>query len=102
MPAYLTLRVSTHHTSSHGTVTFNGRVAGPLPWGGVTVYMRVHYQGRWRLFTEAATNRKGTFKVAYQFQGAIGRFPFRAEVKANQTGFAYATGYSGVIDVHTN
>jgi hypothetical protein len=64
--------------------------------------MRVHYRGRWRLFAEAPTNHHGAFKVTYQFEGAIGRFPFRAEVKSSQAGFAYATGDSGVIDVRTN
>jgi hypothetical protein len=102
VPAYLTLHVSTHHTGSHETVTFTGNVAGPLPAGGVTVYMRVRYRGRWRLFAEAPTSRKGAFEVAYRFEGSIGRFPFRAEVKASQAGFAYAAGHSGVIDVRTN
>lgn len=102
VPAHIILRVSKRHVHAHATVVFSGTVSGPLPPDGVTVYMRVHYRGRWRLLAEATTNRSGRFKVAYQFQGAIGRFPFRAEVKANQTGFAYATGYSGAIDVHTN
>jgi hypothetical protein len=40
--------------------------------------------------------------VVYQFEGGVGRFPFRAEVPGGQAGFPFASGSSRVVDVSTN
>ncbi len=46
--------------------------------------------GTWEPFRTPRTNRAGHFAVAYQFEGGVGRFPFRAEVLGGQSGFPYA------------
>ena len=102
VPAHVTLTASPHYTASHGLVRFAGTVAGPLPPGGVWVDLSVHYKGEWRLFAHVHTGPHGHFHVAYRFEGAIGTFPFRAEVIGSQTGFAYTTAQSRQIYVHTS
>lgn len=77
--AGVVLNVSPRHTSSRGTITLSGRVYG-APRRGVIVALLVVYRGHWEPFRTPRTNSTGRFSVAYQFQGANGRFPFRAEV----------------------
>lgn len=96
------LRITPRHTGSEGTITLSGRVDGPVPSQGMIVDLLVHYRGRWEPFRTPRTDAAGRFEVAYQFEGGIGRFPFRAEVPAGQTGFPFASGYSRVVDVATS
>jgi hypothetical protein len=100
--AHVTLTATPHYTSSHGLVQFAGTVAGPLPPGGVWVDLSVHYKGKPQLLTHVQTGSHGHFHVSYKFQGAVGTFPFRAEVIGSQTGFAYATAQSQATYVHTS
>ena len=62
----------------------------------------MHYRSRWEPFRTPRTNGQGCFRIVYQFEGGIGRFPFRAEVPAGQAGFPFAGGHSQVVDVATN
>lgn len=96
------LTVSPHRTGSEGTITLSGRVLGPIPPQGVVVELLVHYRGRWEPFRDPRTDAHGRFHVAYQFQGGIGRFPFRALVFGSQGGFPFALGESRSVDVTTN
>jgi hypothetical protein len=96
------LRISPRQTSSAGTILLTGQVDGPVPRQGVIVDLLVHYRGRWEPFRTPRTDAAGRFNVAYQFQGALGRFPFRAEVPGRQADFSFAGGVSEVIDVATN
>jgi hypothetical protein len=96
------LRVSPHRTGSEGTITLSGRVFGPIPPQGVVVELLVYYRGRWEPFRDPRTDGRGRFRVAYQFQGGIGRFPFRALVFGNQGGFPFALGESRTVDVSTS
>ena len=64
--------------------------------------MLVHYRGRWEPFRDPRTNRSGRFRMTYQFEGAVGRFPFRAEVLDGQAGFPYTAGESTAIYVETS
>jgi hypothetical protein len=75
---------------------------GAIPKHGVLVELLVHYRGRWVPIRTPRTDRKGRFHVAYQFQGAIGRFPFKAEIPGAQAGYAYSGGYSNQVYVHTH
>ena len=50
--------------------------------------------------TRAPTAR-GRFRVRYQFEGAVGRFPFRAKVLGGQAGYPYATGESKPVEITT-
>ncbi|HUH80609.1 MAG TPA: hypothetical protein VLZ06_04715, partial [Solirubrobacteraceae bacterium] len=95
------LRVTPRHTSTTGTITLEGAVQGPLPRGGVLVELEVHYRGAWVPFRTPHSNRRGRFHIHYQFQGAQGRFPFRAIAPGGQTGFPYATGRSTTLDVQS-
>jgi len=96
------LHVSTPSTSSEGTITLTGRVLGAVPRQGVSVNLLVHYRGRWEPFRTPRTDAAGRFTVVYQFEGAVGRFPFRAEVPPSQADFAFGRGLSEVVDVDTN
>jgi hypothetical protein len=96
------LTVSPRRTGSEGTITLSGRVLGPVPPQGVVVELLVHYRGRWEPFRDPRTDAHGRFHVAYQFEGGIGRFPFRAEVPDGQAGFPFGSGDSRVVNVSTS
>jgi hypothetical protein len=96
------LRVSPTHTDPEGTIVLSGTVEGPIPQQGALVDLLVHYRGRWEPFRTPRTNAHGRFRVVYQFEGGVGRFPFRAEVPGGQAGFPFGNGNSRVVDVSTN
>jgi hypothetical protein len=96
------LGVSPRRTSSEGEITLSGRVLGPVPSQGVVVELLVHYRGHWEPFRDPRTDSRGRFRVVYQFQGGIGRFPFRAVVFGSQGDFPFAPGESRAVDVTTN
>ncbi len=96
------LSVTPQRTGSEGTVTLTGRVLGPVPPQGVSVDLLVHYRGHWEPFRTPRTDAAGRFTVVYQFEGALGRFPFRAEVPPSQADFYFGRGLSGVVDVVTD
>ncbi len=96
------LNVTPRRTSAEGAITLSGTVLGPIPAQGAIVDLLVHYRGRWEPFRTPRTNDRGHFRVVYQFEGGVGRFPFRAEVPAGQTGLPFTHGYSRVIDVATS
>jgi len=96
------LNVDPHHTSAEGTITLSGRVLGSVPAQGVIVELLVHYRGRWEPFRNPRTDSRGRFQVVYQFQGGIGRFPFRALAFGGQAEFPFLQGESGAVDVNTN
>jgi len=99
--AGVALKVSPRRTNPTGMIVLSGRVAGPIPRRGVVVELLVHYLGRWEPFRTPRTDSNGHFSVAYQFQGSVGRFPFRAEVLGGQSGFPYGQGASRAVDVAT-
>ena len=95
------LTITTRSKGPTGTIILTGKVVGPIPPQGTIVELLVHYLARWEPFRDPRTNNHGTFHVEYQFQGAIGRFPFRAEIPAGQANYPYTTGYSNTIDIST-
>jgi hypothetical protein len=95
------LAVSPRVTSPTGTIVLSGRVLGQVPRRGVLVELLVRYLGSWQPLRTPRTDSSGRFRVAYQFQGALGSFPFRVEVPDGQAGFAFATGYSPAVSVST-
>jgi hypothetical protein len=96
------LSVSPTHTGPEGTIVLSGTVEGSIPPQGAIVDLLVHYRGRWEPFRTPRTNAHGRFHLIYQFEGGVGRFPFRAEVPGGQAGFPFASGNSQVVDVRTN
>jgi hypothetical protein len=95
------LTITPRRTGSQGSIVLTGSVQGPIPRRGALVALLVHYRGRWEPFRTPRTDARGRFRVAYQFQGGVGRFPFRAEVPAGQAGFPFASGTSEVVSVAT-
>ena len=95
------LTVAPRATGSEGTITLAGKVLGPVPPGGVVVELLVHYRGRWEPFRAPRTDSRGRFQVVYQFEGGIGRFPFKAMVFGGQGGFPFTIGESRMVDVTT-
>jgi len=95
------LYVSPRRTGPEGTITLSGKVDGPIPAQGVVVDLLVHYRGRWEPFRTPRTNSQGRFRVLYQFEGGVGRFPFRALAFSGQSGFPFSSGESPVVDVTT-
>jgi hypothetical protein len=96
------LGISPRRTSAEGAITLTGRVLGPVPPQGVSVDLLVHYRGHWEPFRTPRTDAAGHFTVVYQFEGASGRFPFRAEVPPSQADFSFGRGLSEVVDVVTD
>ena len=96
------LSVSPRRTDAEGTITLSGKVEGPIPRQGVVVDLLVHYRGRWEPFRTPRTNSHGRFRVVYQFEGGVGRFPFRALAFGGQSGFPFSNGESEVVNVTTN
>ena len=95
------LEVSPRLTASTSTITLSGTVHSPIPRQGTIVELLVHYRGRWEPFRTPRSTATGRFAVSYQFEGAVGRFPFRAEVPGGQAGYPYNTGYSNTVTVRT-
>jgi hypothetical protein len=95
------LSVTPRQTSSTGMIVLSGRVLGTIPRSGVMVELLVRYHGLWEPFRTPRSDAHGRFRVAYQFQGATGRFPFRAEVPGGQAAFPYADGRSSTVTVRT-
>jgi len=95
------LTITPQRTSAQGSITLTGTVQGSVPPRGTIVDLLVHYRGRWEPFRTPRTNARGRFRVVYQFEGGVGRFPFRAEVPAGQAGFPFASGMSRVVSVAT-
>ncbi len=93
------LDVSPRAIAATGMITLSGVVEGPIPAQGAIVELLVHYRGHWEPFRAPRTNAAGHFRATYQFEGAIGRFPFRAEVPAGQAGYPYTSGYSPPVTV---
>jgi len=100
--AGIQLDVSPSRTGPEGTIALSGKVAGPIPPQGAIIDLLVHYRGRWEPFRTPRTNRHGRFRVLYQFEGGVGRFPFRAEVPGGQAGFPFGNGESRVVNVSTD
>jgi hypothetical protein len=78
-----------------------GAVLGAVPSGGVVVEVLVYYHGEWEPIRTPRTDAHGRVRVAYQFQRAYGRFPFRLRVRPGQVGFPYGDGVSRWVEVET-
>jgi hypothetical protein len=96
------MHITPQRTSSTGRIVLAGHVSGPVPAQGVVVELLVRYRGVWEPLRTPRTNADGHFQTAYQFQGALGTYPFRAEVFGGQAGFPYGSGESTPVLVTTN
>jgi hypothetical protein len=94
--AGVSLTISPRTTSPKGKIELSGHVQGPIPQGGTIVEVLVHHLGHGEPIRDPRTNSHGYFHLAYQFQDAIGQFPFRVE--NGQANFPYT---SSTISVST-
>lgn len=86
------------------SAVFTGRVAGPIPPGGVLVALEVREPGRW---IPVATTRRwvrttpaGRFKLAYRFRRTYEPSTYRFRVvAAEDSAFPYTRGVSRTIAV---
>jgi hypothetical protein len=99
--AGVSLQINSRQMSSTRRIVLSGTVHGPIPPQGVLVEMLVHYRGHWEPLRDPRTSRSGRFRMTYEFEGAVGRVPFRAEVLGGQAGFPYASGDSAPVSVAT-
>ena len=99
--AAVVLSITPRRATPDGSITISGHVDGPIPHTGVLVELLVYYRGRWEPFRDPTSSSRGDFRVRYQFEGAVGRFPFRAEAHGGQVGFPYTTARSNSVAVET-
>jgi hypothetical protein len=95
------LTITPLHTSPTGTIELTGVVYGPIPPQGALVQLHVFYHDKWLTIRSPRTNKHGHFHIEYQFEGAIGGFPFQVEIPAGQANFPYTRGYSNKVTITT-
>ncbi len=95
------ISIASGHTGPTGTIKVKGIVYGPIPPQGALVHLHVYWRNRWLTIRTPRTNRHGEFHIEYQFNDAIGQFPFQAEIPLGQTDFPYTNGRSNIIKVTT-
>jgi hypothetical protein len=104
VPARITVRARRSLVRNGRSVVFRGRVADPLPPGGVSVALEVRDGARW---VPVATTRRlvrttgsGSFTLAYRFRRTFrpSRYLFRV-VADEDSAFQYARGASRSIAI---
>lgn len=92
---------ATKRVRPRGVVRFRGTVRGKgIPRSGKLVELQAFDGGRWRVFAQPRTNRKGAFKTSYRLRRTFRprNFRFRARVR-KESGFPYEVGYSRSVRV---
>ncbi len=92
---------ATKRVRPRGMVRFRGRVLGKgIPRSGKLVELQAFDGGRWRVFAQPRTNRKGAFKTSYRLRNTFRprNFRFRARVR-KESSFPYEVGYSRSVRV---
>jgi hypothetical protein len=104
VPARITVRPRSSVVRNGRSVVFRGRVAGPVPAGGVSVALEVQDGRRW---IPVATTRRlvrtsgsGSFKLSYRFRRTFrpSKYHFRVVVDEDSA-FEYARGRSRIIAI---
>ncbi len=104
VPAQVSLRAKRTRLRNGDAVVFTGRVAGPIPRGGVVMSLEARENGRWTTVPTTRrwvrTSRTGEFRLSYRFRRTFrpATFRFRA-VAGGDSAFRYATGASRTIAV---
>jgi hypothetical protein len=105
VPATVDLRAERTRVRNGRSAVFRGRVAGPIPSGGVFVALEVREPNRW---VPVATTRRwvktsntGTFTLAYRFLRTFQPATYRFRVVADEdSAFQYRRGTSRALTVH--
>lgn len=103
--ASITAKARSTRVRNRRSVVIRGRVAGPIPRGGVAVALEVREPDRW---IPVATTRRlvrtsdsGGFVLAYRFLKTFRPATYRFRVVADEdSAFPYARGASRSIDIH--
>lgn len=104
MPAQVSARARAARIRNGRSAAFTGRVAAPIPAGGVLVALEVREPGRWIPVATSRrwvrTNAKGRFRLAYRFRRTFEPSTYRFRVvAAEDSAFAYTRGVSRTIAV---
>jgi hypothetical protein len=105
VPARVSVRARRDRLRNGQSVVFTGRVAGPIPRGGVGVALEVREGKRWvsvpTTRRAARTNGKGRFRLSYRFRRTFQRTTYRFRVVADEdSAFQYTRGVSRTIAVN--
>jgi hypothetical protein len=104
-PASVVVRARRTRIRNGRSVILRGRVAGPIPRGGVRVALEVREPSRWipvaTTHRLVRTSNSGSFALAYRFRKTFRSATYRFRVVANEdSGFPYSRGASRSIDIH--
>ncbi|MBE2320122.1 hypothetical protein DVA67_029420 [Solirubrobacter sp. CPCC 204708] len=107
VPATIAVRPNSTRIRNGRSVVFSGRVAGPIPRGGVLVALEVREPGRWIPVATTKrwvrTKRDGSFRLSYRFRSTFNAATYRFRVVADEdSAFAYARGTSKTIAVRVS
>jgi hypothetical protein len=104
VPATITVSPKRTRVRNGRSFVVNGRVAGPIPRGGVPVALEVREPGRWipvattKRWVRTKTN--GRFTLSYRFRSTFEPATYRFRVVADEdSAFAYTRGVSRTIPV---
>ena len=105
VPARVTARPRRDRLRNGQSVVFTGRVAGPIPRGGVGVALEVREGKRWvsvpTTRRSARTSGKGRFRLSYRFRRTFQPTKYRFRVVADEdSAFQYTRGVSRTIAVN--
>jgi hypothetical protein len=105
VPAQVTVKARRLRVRNGRSAVLTGRVAGPIPHGGVLVAMEVREPGRW---IPVATTRRwvrtrssGSFSLSYRFRSTFQPATYRFRVVADEdSAFPYGRGASRSVKIH--
>ncbi|MDA0166070.1 carboxypeptidase-like regulatory domain-containing protein [Solirubrobacter ginsenosidimutans] len=104
VPAQITARARHARVRNGKSVVFDGRVAGPIPQGGLLVSLEAREPGRWvpvaTTRRRVRTSRSGRFSLRYRFRRTFSATTYRFRVVADEdSAFPYARGASRSLTV---
>jgi hypothetical protein len=105
VPANVTAKPRRSKLRNGQQMLIRGRVAGPIPGGGVPVSLEVRDNRRWTPVAttrvRVKTARSGRFTLAYRFLGTFVPVTYRFRVVAGEdSAFPYRRGTSRTMHVH--
>ena len=101
MAASSTIHVSRSRVRRLGSVVFSGGLRGGLvPAAGKIVQLQVLVNGRWQVFANPKTDRRGRWRHRYRFTGRYTQatYRFRLRVPAEKS-YPFAAGTSSAVTV---
>jgi hypothetical protein len=104
VPAQITARARHTRVRNGKSVVFEGRVAGPIPGGGLLVFLEAREPGRW--VPAATTQRRvrtsasGRFTLRYRFRRTFSPTSYRFRIVVDEdSAFPHARGVSRSLTI---